>query len=90
MGAARSARCRQCLCVDMGSGRAERRAALSFRIEPGKKELLQLSPERAGRARLRPGPMTASRVRLWAESETGERWLDYRDQDLWLVERNPR
>ena len=28
--------------------------ALSFRIEPGKKELLQLSPERSGRAGLRP------------------------------------
>ncbi len=29
--------------------------------------------------------LAASKVRLWAESEAGKKWLDHKDMDLWLV-----
>lgn len=34
-------------------------------------------------------PATAQRLRIWAESESGQRWTDYHEKDLWLVEKNP-
>jgi len=34
-------------------------------------------------------PLTAQRVRIWAENESGTRWKEDRGRDLWLVEENP-
>jgi hypothetical protein len=33
-------------------------------------------------------PFTASRVRMWAESKSGERWTEHAQRDLWLVKPN--
>jgi hypothetical protein len=30
-------------------------------------------------------PIKARRTRIWAESESGTRWSEFRDQDLWLL-----
>jgi hypothetical protein len=49
--------------------------ALSFEIEPGAETYLQ----NAGFT------IHASRVRLWATSDTGNQWLDAKNTDLWLV-----
>ena len=35
-------------------------------------------------------PLIGNRVRVWAESESGQRWEEYRSKDLWLVEPNPK
>jgi hypothetical protein len=35
-------------------------------------------------------PMEASRVRVWAEDDAGDRWPQYKDKDLWLVAPNPK
>jgi hypothetical protein len=36
-------------------------------------------------------PLSASRVRIWAEDESGgNRWMEYKNQDLWLVNQNPQ
>lgn len=35
-------------------------------------------------------PIRARRVLLWAESESGERWDEYRRQPLWLLEPDPK
>lgn len=34
-------------------------------------------------------PVTAQRVRIWAENEAGQRWPKHRETDLWLVDKNP-
>jgi hypothetical protein len=34
--------------------------------------------------------LAANRVLVWAESESGERWLDHERQSLWLVEPDPQ
>jgi hypothetical protein len=34
------------------------------------------------------GPLHGSRVRIWAESESGLGWTEHRHRDLWLVEEN--
>lgn len=48
--------------------------ALAFEIAPGRTE-----PVIQGDV-----PVSASRVRIWAEAR-GQAWIDYRDKDLWLV-----
>jgi len=54
-------------------------------VDPESSELLEIfSPDR------RSENATAQRVRIWAESESGQRWLDHRDEDLWLVDSNPQ
>lgn len=35
-------------------------------------------------------PVVANRVRVWAESESGQRWEECYDRNLWLVTKNPR
>jgi hypothetical protein len=32
--------------------------------------------------------VNASRVRIWAQSDSGTEWQDYKGRDLWLVTRN--
>jgi hypothetical protein len=34
-------------------------------------------------------PLTASRVYIWAESESGQRWVENWDDEVWLVPPNP-
>ena len=48
---------------------------LAYDLEPG--EEMHLGDGQAA--------LTASRVRLWAVTENGDGWLDYKDKDLWLV-----
>jgi hypothetical protein len=36
------------------------------------------------------GPILASRVRVWAQSASGRRWLQYQDEDYWLVSETDR
>jgi hypothetical protein len=31
-------------------------------------------------------PINANRVRIWARSDSGEEFAEYRDEDLWLVD----
>jgi hypothetical protein len=52
------------------------RKAVSYELAPGEETYLARGDE----------PMTASRVRLWARSAGGESWLDYKSEDLWLIE----
>jgi hypothetical protein len=35
-------------------------------------------------------PIETSRVQIWAESESGDRWDEHRDDSLWLTEENPQ
>ena len=35
-------------------------------------------------------PLTASRVRIWADADDGEDWDTYREKDFWLVGENPK
>jgi hypothetical protein len=70
--------------------------AYRFQIGPGKTELLQIdsrypSPpgDETSDVDIEDRPLTASRVRLWAESESGEQWMMHRSRDLWLVEQDP-
>jgi hypothetical protein len=49
--------------------------ALSFRVEPG----ATVSP------RVDDRQLSGNRVRLWGASPGGNRWLDWKDRDLWLV-----
>jgi hypothetical protein len=50
--------------------------------EPG--ESAVISPEDRDR------PLIANRIRIWGESESGDRWETHRATDLWLVPANPR
>lgn len=50
-------------------------------VAPGKSELLKADGH--------SGPATAQRVRIWAEDEHGQRWAEHRENDLWMVEKNP-
>jgi hypothetical protein len=61
--------------------------------EPGSGERLELTlgPGQKQFVTDREGEkIEASRVRVWAESETGETWEENRRKDLWLVEENPK
>lgn len=69
--------------------------ALKFTV-PAKKELkleadvaLHL-PRIAGGTQTLKVPLTASRVRIWGESLQGDRWLEHKDVDLWLVQPDPK
>jgi hypothetical protein len=53
----------------------DQRKALTYQLEPGK----------AGKLKLDGNLLAASKVRLWAVSQSGSRWEDFREQDLWLV-----
>lgn len=68
--------------------------AAQITIEPKKTELLSASFDvnlgPFGGKKEITVPFAASRVRIWAESESGERWMRYKDKDLWIVSRNPR
>jgi hypothetical protein len=49
--------------------------ALTLALEPG--ETTNVADKN--------GPISASRVRLWATSAGGAAWAEYRDKDLWLM-----
>src|SRR5262249_33045245 len=51
--------------------------AVSFSVAPGKEIYAEVDKNR----------ILSSRVRLWAKSNApkGQEWLEYKDQDLWLV-----
>jgi hypothetical protein len=73
---------------DWSPGNPPSREAHRFKVEPGKTKLLEISsrfPSSPTTVDSEPRPLTASRVRLWVESESGERWMKYSDRDLWLV-----
>lgn len=60
--------------------------AQQFTVPPKTSQSFDVEqPSRVGQ-----GQLTASRVRIWAESETGLEWNEYKNQDLWLVESNPQ
>jgi hypothetical protein len=66
--------------------------AYRFIVKPGEKKLLDLS-ESLGESEIasskKPGLLAAARVRLWAESESGERWMEYKTKDLQIVRADP-
>ncbi len=67
------------------------RETYRFQIDPGKTELLEINsrfPSDNATVDTQARPLTANRVRLWVESESGERWMTYRDKDLWLLQPN--
>jgi hypothetical protein len=53
--------------------------AVAFELEPGEETYLNDDD----------WTLKAARVRIWAESDSGNEWLDYKDDDLWLVEEQP-
>jgi len=63
--------------------------AFRFALKPGETKVLDsadlLELRRDLTAAVPVGPLAAARVRLWAESESGERWMDYRNKDLNIV-----
>ena len=68
------------------------REAYRFSIDPGETELLEIAarfPDPDSTLDNEARPLTASCVRLWAESESGERWMTHFDKDLWLVPPEP-
>jgi hypothetical protein len=48
--------------------------ALVYNLQPGQEALVEHDSQK----------VAASRVRVWAVAQ-GQNWLDYRDQDLWIV-----
>jgi hypothetical protein len=70
----------------------EPKASKSFRLklDPGQNVKVTNALIGARSDRDDDPEFSASRVRVWAESEAGDRWLDHRDDDLWLVEKNPK
>lgn len=73
------------------------RDAHRFKLEPGQKEVLEVVTgyshhvsETSEVELASTEPLTASRVRIWAESESGERWMQYKTKDRWLVKRDPK
>lgn len=58
---------------------------LTYTVDAGSTLLLKAAGDDSKSDNVR-----AARVRLWAESESGSRWLEYRDEDLWLVDKNPK
>jgi hypothetical protein len=71
--------------------------AYRFQVQPGATELLKIGaryPAPAGSdsppVDAEERPLTARRVRLWAESESGERWAAYQSRDLWLLDKDPQ
>ena len=60
--------------------------AHTLELDPGDSVV---PPPRREKELLLTIPFSASRVRVWAESESGERWVAYRNRDLWLVPKNP-
>jgi hypothetical protein len=49
--------------------------ALVYKLDPGEETSLGTKGER----------ICASRVRIWAATESGMSWLDNKEEDLWLV-----
>ncbi len=61
------------------SGPGERPAVLT--VAAGKSEMLMTVENEQ--------PTTAQRVRIWAETESGQRLDRHQDEDLWMVKKNP-
>lgn len=59
------------------------REGFKVTIDPGQSRLIP--KQQAGLSSI----LNARRVRLWAESESGERWEKHHQSDLWLVNKNP-
>ncbi len=58
--------------------------ALAFRLRPGQR--LPLLKEKALNAPEEKGRVSGAKVRLWAKSELGMLWEEYRGKDLFLVD----
>jgi|GEM_PF-6934819 len=56
----------------------------------GKPIELQLAAGQSKKVTLGEQPLTANRIVVWAESETGERWTNHKSEPLWTVEPNPK
>jgi hypothetical protein len=54
---------------------ASSKMAYTYELKPGEEKDVTCHGRR----------VSASRIRMCAESASGHRWMDYRDQDLWLV-----
>lgn len=56
-------------------------STLELTIEPGKSAYVEGEDK---------SPIVASRVRFWAETESGEQYDEHKSEELWLVDENPQ
>ena len=50
---------------------------------------LTVAPRKSERVLFQRRPVAANRALVWVESDTGARWLEHKEEPLWLVEANP-
>ena len=62
--------------------------ASRYQLAPGATTPIALRYEAGLDETAKKGPLHARRLRLWVETESGQQWAEYLNQDLWLVDIN--